>query len=72
MKTIPCIAANSSGFVTMPATVFEVISAARAPYQRACRAYTAANDLGVRPAIQQCVTLMRLINILEDFDERMD
>jgi hypothetical protein len=71
-KFVPCISANASGFVTVnqPSSRALIIMPRRnhADYVRACEAYTAANDMGIRPSIQQCLTLMALIRAMEVCD----
>jgi hypothetical protein len=65
-KLVPCISANSSGFVVAHRALIVMPLRRRADYIKACAAYTAANDLGIRPALQECAALMYLINTIED------
>lgn len=64
IKTVPCVVANTSGFVMGAAVI--ILPSNHANFTRACRAYEAANDLGIRPAIQLCVTMAALIDAMEE------
>lgn len=72
MKIVHCIAANNSGFITIPQPASRVLiimpRSTTIRYEKACAAYTAANDFGVRPIFQVMKSTLNLADIVDELD----